>query len=57
MLATGESNQSGVPAPKHQVTVLVSKETSNTDNSTFTEVLPKQEIPFLDGNNWQHYTV
>ena len=51
-----ESNQSVVPAPKHQVTVLVS-ETSNTDMSTFTEVLPKQEIPFLDGNNWQHYTV
>ncbi len=51
-----ESNQSVIPSAKHQVEVLVS-ETGNTDRSAFTTVLPRQEIPFLDRENWNHYTV
>ena len=51
-----ESNQSVLPSAKHQVEVLVS-ETSNTDTKQFTAVLPLQEIPFLDRENWNHYDV
>ena len=32
-------------------------ETSNSDRSSFTTVLKQQEIPFLDANEWKHYTV
>lgn len=51
-----ESNQSILPSAMHRVEVLVS-ETSNTDRSTFTTVMKQQEIPFLDGTQWNHYTV
>ena len=51
-----ESNQSVLPGAMHKVEVLVS-ETSNSDRSTFTTVLKQQEIPFLDGTEWKHYTV
>lgn len=51
-----ECLQSVLPSPAHRISVLVS-ETSNTDMNSFTAVLPEQEIPFLDGHDWQHYTV
>lgn len=51
-----ESNQSVLPSAKHKVEVLVS-ETSNTDRAQFVDVLPLQEIPFLDRENWQHYDI
>ena len=51
-----ESNQSVLPSAHHKVEVLVS-ETSNTDRNTFTTVMKQQEIPFLDQNEWNHYTV
>lgn len=50
-----ESNQSIIPDAKHKVQVLVS-ETSNTDRTSFTALL-SEEIPFLDREDWQHYTV
>ena len=51
-----ESNQSVLPSGMHQVGVYVS-ETSPSDTKTFTEVMKLQEIPYLDGHNWKHYTV
>lgn len=51
-----ESNQSILPSANHKVEVLVS-ETSNTDRESFTTVLKQQEIPFLDHNDWKHYSV
>lgn len=51
-----ESKQSVLPAPEHKISVLVS-ESSNTDISSFIEVLPNQEIPYLDSKEWKHYTV
>ncbi len=51
-----ESEESILPSAKHKISVLVS-ETSATDRDSFTEVLKQQEIPFLSGKNWKHYTV
>lgn len=51
-----ESNNSVLPSGMHQVGVYVS-ETSPSDTKTFTEVMKLQEIPYLDGHNWKHYTV
>lgn len=51
-----ESNESVLPSGKHWVGVYVS-ETSNTDRNSFTEVMKLQEIPYLDGHDWKHYTV
>ena len=51
-----ESNQSVLPDPKSEVTVLVST-TGNTNTSDFSVVRPKEEIPFLDYDNWQFYSV
>ncbi len=51
-----ESTQSVLPSGMHEVGVYVS-ETSATDRNSFTEVMKLQEIPYLDGHNWKHYTV
>ena len=51
-----DSKESVVPDGQHQVEVLVS-ETSNTDRKSFTTVLPKQDIPLLERNNWKHYEI
>ena len=51
-----ESLNSILPSAKHKIAVLVS-ETSNTDRDSFTEVMKLQELPFLDGHEWQHYTI
>lgn len=51
-----ESLQSVLPDPQHRVSVLVS-ETSATNTSSFTAVLKEQEIPFLNGKEWQYYEV
>lgn len=51
-----ECLQSVLPSAKHKVAVLVS-ETSNTDRDQFTEVMPLDEMPLLDRENWNHYTV
>jgi hypothetical protein len=40
----------------HCVTVLVS-ETDNSKTSNFTVVMRETEMPYLDGNNYNHYTV
>ena len=40
----------------HSVTVLVS-ETDNTKTSNFTVVMRETEMPYLDGNNYNHYGV
>lgn len=40
----------------HSVTVLVS-ETDNSKTSNFTVVMRETEMPYLDGNNYNHYTV
>ena len=51
-----DSKESIVPDAQHQISVLVS-ETSNTDRNSFTAVLPLQEMPFLERNNWNHYQI
>ena len=51
-----ESNNTVLPAPKHNVTVLVSTK-GNTKTTDFTEVLRTQEIPFLDDKEWKHYDI
>ena len=51
-----ENTGSVLPDGKHMVGVYVS-ETSASDRNTFTEVMKLQEIPYLDGHNWNHYTV
>ena len=51
-----ECLQSVIPDPPHRVSVLVS-ETSATNTGSFTVVLPEEEIPFLDGKEWQYYEV
>ena len=40
----------------HKVGVYVS-ETTPSDTKAFTEVMKLQEIPYLDGNEWKHYSV
>lgn len=51
-----DSKESVVPDAQHQISVLVS-ETSNTDRNSFTAVLPLQEMPLLERNNWNHYQI
>lgn len=51
-----ESLQSVLPAPKHNVTVLVST-TGNTNTADFSVVMRRTEMPFLNGNDWNHYEV
>lgn len=52
-----EQTNSVLPAGKNHITVLVST-TDNASPESFTEtVLANQEIPYLDANEWQHYTV
>lgn len=51
-----ESLGSVLPDPKHCVSVLVSTG-GNTDTKEFTPVLRATEMPFLEGHNWNHYTV
>ena len=51
-----ESKGSVLPAGMHQVGVYVS-ETTSSDTKAFTEVMKLQEIPYLDGHEWKHYTV
>ncbi len=51
-----ETTGSVLPDGKHMVGVYVS-ETSPSDRNTFTEVMKLQEMPYLDGHNWNHYTV
>ena len=51
-----ESLQSVLPSAKHKVAVLVS-ETGNSSTDQFTEVLPLEEIPFLDRADWKHYVI
>ncbi len=51
-----ETLQSVLPDPKHHVTVLVST-AGNTDTKDFTPVMRDTEMPFLDGAQWNHYTV
>lgn len=51
-----ESEESILPSAAHKIAVLVS-ETSNTDRDSFTEVMKLQELPFLSGKTWKHYTI
>lgn len=51
-----ESKNSVLPAGMHKVGVYVS-ETTPSDTKAFTEVMKLQEIPYLDGNEWKHYSV
>lgn len=51
-----DSKESIVPDAQHQISVLVS-ETSNTDRNSFTAVLPLQDMPLLERNNWNHYQI
>ena len=51
-----ETLNSVLPAPKHNVSVLVSTK-GNAKTSDFTEVLRSQEIPFLGDYEWKDYEV
>lgn len=51
-----ESLQSIMPSGMNKIGVYVS-EGDPTDVSSFTAVMAQEEIPYLDGNSWKHYTV
>lgn len=51
-----QTASSVMPDPRHNVTVLVST-AGNTDTSDFTTVMRRTEMPLLEGDNWNHYTV
>ncbi len=51
-----ECSESVLPSGMHKVGVYVS-ETSATDRDSFTEEMKLQEMPYLTGHNWNHYSV
>ena len=51
-----ESNQSVLPDPKHNVSVLVSTK-GNTKTNDFETVMRVTEMPFCDNGEWNHYEV
>lgn len=49
--------QTVLPEVNHHVTVLVTEVLDNPKTSDFTVVMKDTEMPLLDGDNWNHYTV